>query len=66
MQTNLQTEFEPFVSLAEAAKVSGVCKMTVRNCGKRGELQIIQLSKRRVGIRKSELVRWLNSRATAA
>ena len=61
MQTNLQTEFEPFVSLAEAAKVSGVCKMTVRNCGKRGELQIIQL-----GIRKSELVRWLNSRATAA
>jgi len=64
MKTNLV--FEPIVSLAEAAKASGVHKMTLRNCGKRGEIEIIQLSPRRIGIRKSELVRWLNSRAIAA
>ena len=49
--------------LAEHASVS---VETLKRCAKRGELKIIKLSPRRVGVLDSEAKRWLATRAKAA
>jgi predicted DNA-binding transcriptional regulator AlpA len=51
------------VNLVEAARITGVSTDTLRRCHKRQELTILKLSPRRVGIRLSHLMAWLDSRA---
>lgn len=53
------------VSIHEAATKAGVSPATLKRCSARGELQILKLSPRRVGIRLSKLNAWLDSRATS-
>jgi hypothetical protein len=51
------------VSLGEAAHLAGVSADTLKRCNKREELTIIRLSPRRVGIRLSDLRRFIDARA---
>lgn len=53
---------ECFVDLPLIAAVSPA---TLKRCSARGELQILKLSPRRVGIRLSRLNAWLDSRAAS-
>jgi excisionase family DNA binding protein len=53
------------ISLHDAATRTGVSQSTLRRLAARKELKIIRLSLRRVGIRESELARWMDSRALA-
>ena len=53
------------VSVHEAATRAGVSPATLKRCSARGELQILKLSPRRVGIRLSKLNAWLDSRAAS-
>ena len=50
------------ISLAEAAERTGLSTDTLRRCHKREEIKIVKLSPRRVGIRLSELNRFLEER----
>jgi hypothetical protein len=51
------------VPLSEAVTISGVSADTLRRCNRRGELKIIRLSPRRVGIRLSDLWAFIEARA---
>ena len=53
------------VSIHEAAAKAGVSPATLKRCSERGEIQILKLSPRRVGIRLSRLNAWLDSRAAS-
>ena len=50
------------VSLPEAAHLAGVSPDTMRRCHKRGEIKIIKLSPRRIGVRLSDLHAFLAAR----
>ena len=50
------------VSVHEAALIGGVSASTLKRRALNGELRIIRMSPRRIGIRMSELQRWLDSR----
>jgi len=58
-------ELDPVITLDDAANFASVHRDTLRRCGRRGDIDIVQISPRRIGIRKSELRRWLDSRAAA-
>jgi hypothetical protein len=51
------------VPLPEAALIAGMSPDTLKRCNKRGELKIIKLSPRRVGIRLSDLWAFIDARA---
>lgn len=51
------------INLNEAAVRLGCSVATLRRCSRRGELRILKLSPRRVGVRLSDLAAYLNSRA---
>lgn len=51
------------VSIREAAEISGISTSTLKRQLKVGELKIVRLSPRRVGIRLSALHGWLDARA---
>jgi hypothetical protein len=51
------------VSLNEASVRSNLSIPTLKRCHKRGELRILKLSPRRIGVRLSDLARFLDSRA---
>jgi hypothetical protein len=51
------------VTLAEAALRAGVSLATMRRCRDRGEIRVLQLSPRRIGVRLSDLEAFLASRA---
>jgi excisionase family DNA binding protein len=54
------------LAIPEAALLAGVSVDTLRRVARRGELTILRLSPRRIGIRASELARWLASREVRA
>ena len=56
---------DPVLTLDHSAEVAGVSTYTLRRARNRGEIKILQLSPRRIGIRLSELNRWLNERPQA-
>ena len=62
-----ETDFRPtedrVVSIHEAATKAGISPATLKRCSARGEIQILKLSPRRVGIRLSTLNAWIDSRA---
>lgn len=51
------------LSLPEAALICGLSVYTLKRCNARGEIKILRLSPRRIGIRLSELQAFLDSRA---
>ena len=51
------------VSIREAAAISGLSTSTLKRQLKIGDLKVIRLSPRRVGIRLSSLHGWLDARA---
>ena len=54
------------LSPAEVMEVTGLGRSTIERARKDGELRFIQLTPRRVGLRMSELEKWLASRELAA
>ena len=50
------------VPLPEASTITGLSVDTLKRCGARNELKILKLSPRRVGIRLSELQRFVDER----
>jgi len=56
---------DPVLTLDRSAEVAGVSPYTLRRAGNRREIKILRLSPRRIGIRLSELNRWLNERPQA-
>ena len=65
--TAMQTsEIDPVLPMAVAAKSVAMHRDTLLRCWRRKELKIIKLSPRKLGVRKSELERWLSSRTLAA
>jgi len=63
---NPSAEIDPVLPIRVAAILAGdVHRCTLQRCVDRGELQFIRISPRRIGVRKSELLRWLDSRAAA-
>jgi predicted site-specific integrase-resolvase len=54
---------DPVISLPQAAVISGVSVDTLKRAHRRGEIRILKLSVRRVGVRVSELNRYIDSRA---
>jgi hypothetical protein len=51
-------------SLPESSVISNLSVDTLKRAGARGELKILKLSPRRVGIRISELHRFIDARST--
>jgi len=51
------------VSINEASVRSNLSVPTLKRCHKRGELRILKLSPRRIGVRLSDLKTFLDSRA---
>jgi excisionase family DNA binding protein len=49
------------ITLDEAAAIAGVSSWTLKRENKRGALRFVRPSPRRVGIRRSELERWLDA-----
>lgn len=52
------------VPLLEASMITGLSVDTLKRCGARNELTILKLSPRRVGIRLSDLQRFVDERET--
>ena len=48
----------------EAATIAGVSPMTLKRRAQAGELKIVRLSPRRIGIRADHLRAWLDARST--
>ena len=48
------------ISLDEAAAMSGVSASTLKRRARAGDLKVLKLSPRRVGIRLSDFHRWLD------
>lgn len=62
MRLQAKTVNDPVLSMRVAAAEGGLSLWTLKRAAKCGELKILQLSLRRIGIRQSELTRWLESR----
>jgi hypothetical protein len=54
---------DPVLPVDFAALEVGLSSRTLRRCHERGEIQFVKLSPRRIGIRRSELERFITSRA---
>ena len=57
---------DPILALPEAAKIAGLSPWTLKRRASEGELTILKLSTRRIGIRMSELYRWMETREVRA
>ena len=53
---------DPLIPPAIAAAEIGVSTDTLRRAWRRKDIEVIRVSKRRLGIRRSELARYLNER----
>jgi predicted site-specific integrase-resolvase len=54
------------ISLPQAARIAGVSPWTLKRRAREGELTILRISTRRIGVRMSELYRWMDTREAAA
>ena len=57
---------DPVLAIPEAAKIAGISPWTLKRVARNGDLTIIRLSERRIGIRMSELYRWMDTREARA
>lgn len=53
---------DPVLTLHQAAAAAGLSIFTLKRCGTRDEIKILKLSPRRLGVRVSELQRFLDTR----
>jgi excisionase family DNA binding protein len=53
------------VSLREVAAIANLSVTTLRSCIKRGEIKAVRPCLRKIGVRISEIERWLKSREAA-
>lgn len=58
-----QPSGDRIVSMMEAAVIAGVSIDTLKRLNARGEIQIVRLSKRRIGIQLSRLIKFIADRA---
>lgn len=56
-------EHDRVLSIGEASERSNLSIPTLKRCNKRGELRILRLSPRRIGVRLSDLNAFLESRS---
>jgi hypothetical protein len=56
---------DPVVSLTVCAEALGVSTQTLKNIARRGDLEIVRVSERRCGIRRSKFDSFLESRKSA-
>jgi predicted DNA-binding transcriptional regulator AlpA len=49
------------ISLPQAARIAGVSPWTLKRRASEGELTILRISTRRIGIRMSEISRWMDT-----
>jgi hypothetical protein len=56
---------DPIVPLSMCAEALGASTQTLKNIARRGDLEIVRVSERRCGIRRSVLDRFLESRKSA-
>ena len=56
-------EHDRVLSIGEVSERSNLSIPTLKRCNKRGELRILRLSPRRIGVRLSDLNAFLESRA---
>lgn len=52
---------DPVLTIQHAAAIAGCCADTLKNQAKRGRLQLLRVSARRIGVRQSELHRYLQA-----
>jgi hypothetical protein len=57
---DLNQTVDRVLSLSEAGVISGVSPWTLKRANKRGSIKFVRPSPRRVGVRHSELERWLS------
>jgi excisionase family DNA binding protein len=53
------------LTMQEAAALTGLGLRTFKRIRERGEIRVIQLTQRRVGVRMSDLQKWIDSREVA-
>jgi hypothetical protein len=56
---------DPIILLREAAALASCHPDTLKNQARKGNLKLIKVSERRIGVRQSEFDRFLNSRIWA-
>ena len=56
---------DPVIPQETVARILGISRDTVRSLRKAGKLKAVQLSARRVGVRKSEVARYILDREGA-
>ena len=56
------THVDLIIPLQVGAAEIGISSWTLRRAGERGEIEFIRVSKRRLGVRRSELNRYLSER----
>jgi predicted DNA-binding transcriptional regulator AlpA len=66
MSNNASPSPDRIVSLAEAAQIAGIGFRTLMRVRDRGELRVVRLTERRVGVRMSDLQAWIAGREVAA
>jgi hypothetical protein len=54
---------DPIVSIKDAAVLANCHPQTLKNEARRGRLTLVRISERRIGVRSSELKRFLAGRA---
>jgi Helix-turn-helix domain len=64
-RTGLRHDLDPIIMVREAARVCGLHAETLKNEARRGKLKLLRVSQRKIGVRKSELDRYLESCAYA-
>jgi hypothetical protein len=50
---------DPMILIQEAAFIAGVHRETLKNEARRGRLKLFRISQRKIGVRQSELNRYL-------
>jgi hypothetical protein len=52
---------DPMILIQEAAHIAGVHRETLKNEARRGNLKLFRISQRKIGVRQSELNRYLSA-----
>jgi predicted site-specific integrase-resolvase len=54
---------DPMILIQQAADIAGVHRETLKNEARRGRLKLFRISQRKIGVRQSELERYLSATA---
>jgi hypothetical protein len=59
-------QIDPILPIPQAAQIAGLSQWTLKRRARDGELTILKISTRRIGVRMSELYRWMDTREARA